>query len=60
MHVILVIDPNQRNRYNDYLCWREFYSDGVFGALAIKEHVRQGRWCCTYKKEEHETYLINQ
>lgn len=60
MHIIFIIDPNQRNRFNDYLCWREWYSDGVFGALEIKKHIREGRWACAYNREEHDQYLFNQ
>ena len=58
MYVMFIIDPNQRNRLGDYLCWRELYSDGVFGALEIKKHVEAGRWVCPYKPEEHDPYLV--
>jgi len=60
MHIIFIIVPHQRNKRGDYLCWREWYSDGVFGAVEIKEHVRKGRWVCAYNKEEHDPYLLNQ
>lgn len=57
MQVIFVVDPNQKNKLGDYLCWREWFSDSVFAAIECKKHIREGRWVCIYDKQEHDPYL---
>jgi hypothetical protein len=56
MHTLFIIDPHQRNRHGDFLCWREWITDPALAAEDIRKHLAAGRWVCPYDREEHEPY----
>jgi len=59
MHTLFIVDPHQRNKHGDYLCWREWIEDAVFAAIECKKHIAAGRWVCPYNEEEHDPYLYD-